>query len=126
MGKKKKINSILQNNITVSLPDDYFSIYTLSNRQCLLLNQSARRDSNPRPRPWQGRAPPTEPLAHIRVLVLSTWIILHYPLFFVNNFFHFIQHFFENFHSLFYWLWLTHIHSCIFQYFNWIIATTRF
>ena len=27
--------------------------------------ESARRDSNPRPRPWQGRAPPTEPLAHI-------------------------------------------------------------
>ena len=27
--------------------------------------KSARRDSNPRPRPWQGRAPPTEPLAHI-------------------------------------------------------------
>ena len=26
---------------------------------------SARRDSNPRPRPWQGRAPPTEPLAHL-------------------------------------------------------------
>ena len=26
--------------------------------------KSARRDSNPRPRPWQGRAPPTEPLAH--------------------------------------------------------------
>ena len=26
--------------------------------------ESARRDSNPRPRPWQGRAPPTEPLAH--------------------------------------------------------------
>ena len=25
--------------------------------------ESARRDSNPRPRPWQGRAPPTEPLA---------------------------------------------------------------
>ena len=25
--------------------------------------KSARRDSNPRPRPWQGRAPPTEPLA---------------------------------------------------------------
>ena len=30
-----------------------------------LFFQSARRDSNPRPRPWQGRAPPTEPLAHI-------------------------------------------------------------
>ena len=28
------------------------------------LVKSARRDSNPRPRPWQGRAPPTEPLAH--------------------------------------------------------------
>ena len=31
----------------------------------LLHEKSARRDSNPRPRPWQGRAPPTEPLAHI-------------------------------------------------------------
>ena len=29
-----------------------------------LHEKSARRDSNPRPRPWQGRAPPTEPLAH--------------------------------------------------------------
>ena len=29
--------------------------------------ESARRDSNPRPRPWQGRAPPTEPLAHVSV-----------------------------------------------------------
>ena len=31
----------------------------------LLKEKSARRDSNPRPRPWQGRAPPTEPLAHL-------------------------------------------------------------
>ena len=31
----------------------------------LFKKKSARRDSNPRPRPWQGRAPPTEPLAHI-------------------------------------------------------------
>ena len=30
-----------------------------------LKQASARRDSNPRPRPWQGRAPPTEPLAHL-------------------------------------------------------------
>ena len=29
----------------------------------LLINKSARRDSNPRPPPWQGGAPPTEPLA---------------------------------------------------------------
>ena len=27
-------------------------------------NKSARRDSNPRPSPWQGDALPTEPLAH--------------------------------------------------------------
>ena len=26
-------------------------------------NKSARRDSNPRPSPWQGDALPTEPLA---------------------------------------------------------------
>ena len=26
---------------------------------------SARRDSNPRPQPWQGCALPTEPLAHV-------------------------------------------------------------
>ena len=33
--------------------------------QTLMQQKSARRDSNPRPRPWQGRAPPTEPLALI-------------------------------------------------------------
>ncbi len=27
------------------------------------IKKSARRDSNPRPPPWQGGAPPTEPLA---------------------------------------------------------------
>ena len=32
---------------------------------------SARRDSNPRPRPWQGRALPTEPLAHNYVWDIS-------------------------------------------------------
>ena len=30
--------------------------------------KSARRDSNPRPRPWQGRTPPTEPLAHTSII----------------------------------------------------------
>ena len=39
---------------------------------------SARRDSNPRPRPWQGRAPPTEPLAHVWGFVLSTNHNIHY------------------------------------------------
>ena len=32
---------------------------------CEPFQTSDRRDSNPRPRPWQGRAPPTEPLAHL-------------------------------------------------------------
>ncbi len=38
--------------------------------KCIFLEnkKSARRDSNPRPRPWQGRTPPTEPLAHKRVM----------------------------------------------------------
>ena len=33
-------------------------------------SSSARRDSNPRPRPWQGRAPPTEPLAQTSMKLL--------------------------------------------------------
>ena len=36
--------------------------------------KSARRDSNPRPRPWQGRTPPTEPLAHISYSFLRVTI----------------------------------------------------
>ena len=30
--------------------------------------ESDRRDSNPRPQPWQGCTPPTEPLSHKRVM----------------------------------------------------------
>ena len=42
--------------------------------------KSARRDSNPRPRPWQGRAPPTEPLAQITcpIIYISTGQIIEY------------------------------------------------
>ena len=32
-----------------------------------LILESARRDSNPRPQPWQGCTPPTEPLAHNQI-----------------------------------------------------------
>ena len=39
--------------------------------------ESARRDSNPRPRPWQGRTPPTEPLAHIWLLSFGHFISYH-------------------------------------------------
>ena len=37
-------------------------------RSALQNKKSARRDSNPRPRPWQGRTPPTEPLAHTSII----------------------------------------------------------
>ena len=30
--------------------------------------ESDRRDSHPRPQPWQGCTPPTEPLSHKRVM----------------------------------------------------------
>ena len=38
--------------------------------------QSARRDSNPRPQPWQGCAPPTEPLALISSLQVICYVSL--------------------------------------------------
>ena len=52
--------------------------------------ESARRDSNPRPRPWQGRAPPTEPLAHFPGLFTRQVILYSTPrdmsiLFFKKN-----------------------------------------
>ena len=57
--------------------------------------KSARRDSNPRPRPWQGRAPPTEPLAPIvsavSVFLPDTYDILQRHWEFVNNFFYFFN-----------------------------------
>ncbi len=53
--------------------------------------KSARRDSNPRPRPWQGRAPPTEPLAHLFIRSNRTNITIHYATYFVNSFFNFFQ-----------------------------------
>ena len=34
---------------------------------------SDRRGSNPRPRPWQGRTPPTEPLSHIKANTISIY-----------------------------------------------------
>ena len=58
----------------------------------LLHEKSARRDSNPRPRPWQGRAPPTEPLAHIILsfaVRLKTSDIIPQPVRKVKHFFYF-------------------------------------
>ena len=56
--------------------------------RCISFPQSARRDSNPRPRPWQGRAPPTEPLAHrllCRSCLPDTFDIIQQELQFVNT-----------------------------------------
>ena len=39
---------------------------------CFKIIKSARRDSNPRPQPWQGCTPPTEPLALITRIVFGT------------------------------------------------------
>ena len=53
-----------------------FVIYTLKvfivskkkGFRLLEILKSDRRDSNPRPQPWQGCTPPTEPLSHKRVM----------------------------------------------------------
>ena len=61
-----------------------------------LHEKSARRDSNPRPRPWQGRAPPTEPLAHIILsfaVRLKTSDIIPQPVPKVKHFFYFFTFF---------------------------------
>ena len=49
---------------TVRVRQDSFIYKRYRFRIPFVYKKSARRDSNPRPRPWQGRAPPTEPLAH--------------------------------------------------------------
>ena len=59
-------------------------------------NKSARRDSNPRPRPWQGRAPPTEPLAHYLVTSSVTRIIIY-------DCFSFVNYYFANFSNCIYY-----------------------
>ena len=60
-------------------------------------NKSARRDSNPRPRPWQGRAPPTEPLAHFLVTSSVTSIIIYDVIAFVNTYFELFSKFLKQF-----------------------------
>ena len=42
------------------------------------IKKSARRDSNPRPRPWQGRTPPTEPLAHTTIISIQQILVKMY------------------------------------------------
>ena len=59
--------------------------------------KSARRDSNPRPRPWQGRAPPTEPLAHFLVTSSVTSIIIYDIIAFVNTYLELFSKFLKQF-----------------------------
>ena len=46
--------------------------------------KSDRRDSNPRPQPWQGCALPTEPLSHLYVVFSRTKINIQQNNIFVN------------------------------------------
>ena len=59
------------------------------------INKSARRDSNPRPRPWQGRAPPTEPLAHITCPALLDFLCIPRTSITILYRFHFVNKIFE-------------------------------
>ena len=71
-----------------------FTVYAKKGiANCNSFFKSDRRGSNPRPRPWQGRTLPTEPLSHI----LSCCSVLCVP---QNNTYYttrisFCQHFFE-------------------------------
>ena len=56
--KKQKIKFIWQEN------DDRNFRYKKSTSWCYLLKWSGKRGSNSRPRPWQGRALPTELFPH--------------------------------------------------------------
>ena len=51
------------------------------------LFSSERRDSNPRPRPWQGRALPAELLSRSGRQIYSSNYYLQYCLLFFRNFF---------------------------------------
>ena len=57
--KKQKIKFIWQEN------DDRNFRYKKSTLWCYLLKWSGKRGSNSRPRPWQGRALPTELFPHL-------------------------------------------------------------
>ena len=71
------------------LPSSFAEV-KIKKELCTLQNsenkKSARRDSNPRPRPWQGRAPPTEPLAHVTCALMNTGNNILYLQWFVNVF----------------------------------------
>ena len=62
--------------------------------QLQAFSKSDRRGSNPRSRPWQGRALPTTPLSQI-LLSVSDFYILPNSTYFVNHFFNiFLKTFF--------------------------------
>ena len=53
-----KIGKLFENNIRFEIKKD------ASKNSCVL--KSEKRGSNPRPRPWEGRALPTELLSHLK------------------------------------------------------------
>ena len=73
-------------NRTRDLRTTNATLYRLSHSSiCNFHCKSARRDSNPRPRPWQGRTPPTEPLAHYIIHVPSKPHIEFHPFSYLNR-----------------------------------------
>ena len=64
--KKQKIKFIWQEN------DDRNFRYKKSTSWCYLLKWSGKRGSNSRPRPWQGRALPTELFPHFTLVNEAT------------------------------------------------------
>ena len=71
----------------------YICSLFLCSSHCFTRKKSTRRDSNPRPSPWQGDAPP---LSHscVRSIVFSNIVIISQTLKTVNNFLYFSQYFF--------------------------------
>jgi hypothetical protein len=49
-------------------------IYLPSYRLTVLPPESGKRDSNPRPQPWQGCALPTELFPRARILAVGPWV----------------------------------------------------
>lgn len=74
--QRNQLDSLRSSSYIV--PSHYKCLHKNSTLKGCYFYASARRDSNPRPRPWQGRTPPTEPLAHIYLVASATITIIRY------------------------------------------------
>ncbi len=76
-------------NYTIIQLYNYTIIQLYNSFMYFLKELSTRRDSNPRPSPWQGDTPPLSHScsSYAWLFLTSTIYILHYNLIFVNAFF---------------------------------------